>query len=101
MFIAATSASLARFVSTQQLFDDACQQLNARLSLSGRDECGTTDLVEHRGGALLIRRIDDVRLQGIDRGQFVLASVVTKLTGIVGRGDRRGIGHVHGCQTRQ
>ena len=101
MFIAATSASLARFVSIEQLLDDAGQELNACLPLPRGDERRTADLVEHRGGALLVRRIDDVRLQRIDGGQLVLPSVEAKLTRIVGRRDGRGVGHVQRGEPRR
>ena len=78
----------------QQLLDDAGQELDARLPLPGADEGGAADLVEHRRGALLVRGVDDVGLQGVDGRQLGFRPLKPELTGIVGRGDRRGVGHV-------
>ena len=50
----------------KELLDDAGQQLGTSLTLSCTDENGTADLVEDGCGALLIRRVDDVRLERVD-----------------------------------
>ena len=56
----------------QQLLDDAGQELRARLTLARADEHGAADLVQHRRRALLVRRVDDVRLERVDGRQFLL-----------------------------
>ena len=61
--------------STSSCSTNAGQQLAPRLPLSGADEDGAADLVQHRGGALLVRRVDDLGFEGIDRRQLLLAAV--------------------------
>src|SRR6266542_1105601 len=51
----------------QQLLHERGQQLAPRLPLSGADQDGAADLLQHRGGALRIRWVDDLSLKGIDR----------------------------------
>ena len=85
----------------EQLLHHAGQELNACLPLPRGDEGCAADLVEHRRGTLLVRRIDDVRLQRVDGGQLMLPSIEAKLTRIVGRRDGRRIGHVQGGEPRR
>ena len=79
MFIAAASASRARFESTSSCSTNARQELTAGLPLSRAHQHGAADLVEHGRRTLLAGRIDDLRLQRVDRRQFLLASVQPEL----------------------
>ena len=63
------------------------------------DKNGAADLVQHRSGALLVRRIDDVGFQGIDGGKLVLASVEPELPRVVSRRDHGGVGRVQRGKT--
>ena len=54
----------------EQLLDDAGQELAASLTLPCADEDGAADLVEHRRRTLLVRRVDDVRLERVDGWQL-------------------------------
>ena len=83
MFIAAASASRSRLLSTSNCSTNAGEELAARLPLPGADEDGAADLVEHGRRALLVRRVDDVGLQRIDRRQLLLAPVEAKRAGVV------------------
>src|SRR5438874_955351 len=67
----------------QQLFHESRQQLAPRLTLSDADEDGAADLVQHRGGALLVRRVDDLGFESINRRQFLLAAVQPQGTGVI------------------
>jgi hypothetical protein len=68
----------------QQLLNDTCQELRARLPLPRANENGAADFVEYRSRALLVRRVNDVCFQGVDGWQLPfpipaeLASVVRR-----------------------
>ena len=79
----------------QQLLDERGEQLAARLSLSGADQDGATNLVQHRRGALLVRWVDDLRFKRIDRRQFLRAAVQPEVAGVVGGCHRHRVGEFH------
>src|SRR3990167_6396923 len=83
----------------EELLDHSGEQLQACLALPCPEQDGPADLVEHSRGALLVRGVDDVRLKRIDRTEFLLAAVESKLPRVMGRRDRGGIGQVNGRQT--
>src|SRR3990170_1374230 len=83
----------------EELLDHSGEQLHACLALPCPEQDGPADLVEHSRGALLVRGVDDVRLKRIDRTEFLLAAVESKLPRVMGRRDRGGIGQVNGRQT--
>ena len=67
MFKAPASASRVRLPSSEQLLEDAGQELNACLPLPRADQRRAADLVQDGRGALLERWVDDVPFQRVDR----------------------------------
>src|SRR3954470_19684187 len=77
----------------QQLLHDADEQLGWGLSLARCDEGGATELLGYCRRALLVRGIEHVAVELINRG-LLAASVVADVPGIVRRRDGRRLGDV-------
>ena len=83
----------------EQLLHERGKQLSAGLALPRADQNGSADLVEDRRCALLVRWVDDVGVESIDRGQFFLPTIESQLTCVVNGSDGRCICEIHGRES--
>src|SRR4051794_32896197 len=82
----------------QQLLHDADEQFGSGLSLARCDEGGAAELLGYCRRALLVRGIEHVAVELVNR-RLLAASVVADVSRIVRRRDARGISDVDGRQT--